>query len=145
MLLSMELSLNLLWLLLAVASFALVGRGRGNRTLAGWHSWRRTFSLACALVILFPVISVTDDLHAEQAVMEDSNPTKRIGKSCSAPGAALNPDRSSLPFLLVATGLLPRPSLRLLGLTVLQEIRFLAAAPAGRTNPRAPPSPMCPA
>jgi hypothetical protein len=39
------------------------GRGRSFGILA----------LACALVLLFPVISLTDDLHAEQAAMEDSS------------------------------------------------------------------------
>jgi hypothetical protein len=30
-------------------------------------------ALVCALVLLFPVISLTDDLHAEQVTMEDSS------------------------------------------------------------------------
>jgi hypothetical protein len=136
----MELILNLLWLMVAVASFALFWRGRGNRTLASWRSVRQIVSLACALVIFFPIISLTDDLHAAQVVMEDSKPAKRFSKSSGAPDAASNFDRSSLPFIVVAAGLLPGQSLRLLGLTAALEIRLRVATPAGRTHSRAPPS-----
>jgi len=134
----MELSLNLLWLLLAVASFAFLWRGGDNRNLAGWHSLRQILSLACALVIFFPVISLTDDLHAAQVVMEDSNPAKRIAKSTGAPGATLH--LTSLTFALVAAGLLPGQSLRMLGLTATLETRLLVAAPAEWPNLRGPPS-----
>lgn len=34
-------------------------------------------ALACLLVLLFPVISATDDLHAMRAEMEESSPGKR--------------------------------------------------------------------
>jgi len=138
----MELSLNLLWLLLAIASFAFFLRSGDRQSLACSHSLRRILALACALVIFFPIISLTDDLHAAQVVMEDSNPVKRMSKSSGAPGAASNPGRSSLPFMVVAAGLLPAQSLRLLGLTATQQTPLPVAAPAGRPNPRAPPSPV---
>ncbi|MGA2982611.1 MAG: hypothetical protein ABSG32_02285 [Terriglobia bacterium] len=138
----MEVSLNLLWLLLAVASFALVWRGRGNRALAAWQSLRRILSLACALVIFFPVISLTDDLHAAPVVMEDSNPAMRLSKSSGAPGAASNFDRSSPPFTAVATGQLPGQALRPVGLAAILETHLLFTAPGVRSNPRAPPSPV---
>jgi len=34
-------------------------------------------ALGCALVLLFPVISATDDMHAMRAEMEESSPGKR--------------------------------------------------------------------
>jgi hypothetical protein len=139
MVLSMELSLNVLWLLVAVASFAFVWRGGDSRSLACWHSLRRILSLTCALVIFFPVISLTDDLHAAQVVMEDSNPAKRVSKSSGAPGAASNLNGSPLPFM-VAARLLAGQSLRRLGLTALLETRLLAAAPARWPNLRGPPT-----
>jgi hypothetical protein len=136
----MELSLNLLWLLLAVASCAFLWRGGDNRNLGRWHSLRQILSLACALVIVFPVISLTDDLHAAQVVMEDSIPSKRLSKSSAAPGAASDIYRSSPPFITVAGGVLPGQSLRLLGLTAILGIRFLVAEPAEWPNLRGPPS-----
>ncbi len=136
----MELTLNVLWLLLAVASFALVRRGGGSRKPVGWHSWRRTLSLTCALVIFFPVISLTDDLHAAQVVMEDSNPSKRVAKSSGVPGASSSLDRFSSHFMVFAAGALPDHSLQQFGQLAIEEMQFLGALPAGRPRPRAPPS-----
>jgi len=71
----MELALNLVWLFLAVTSLVLAGRrlcrtAELRRLRAGeWHS---LIALCCALVILFFVISMTDDLHEQQIVSEDS-------------------------------------------------------------------------
>jgi hypothetical protein len=138
----MELSLNLLWLLLAIASFALVGRVGGDRSLRCWHSGRRILALTCALVIFFPVISLTDDLHAAQVVMEDSKPAKRSLKSSGAPSAAASLDGSSPPFTLAAAGLQGGRSLRLLGSTAALETPFWVAVPGERPNPRAPPMPV---
>lgn len=69
----MELLLNLLWLLLAVPAYWLCRRER-KRSLLG------IVTLGCVLVLLFPVISATDDLHAMRAEMEESSPNKRTLK-----------------------------------------------------------------
>ncbi|HXW13958.1 MAG TPA: hypothetical protein VEN79_05560 [Terriglobia bacterium] len=108
--------------------------------MARGHAARRIISLACALVFVFPVISLTDDLHAAQVVMEDSNSVKRISKSSGAPGGGSSLERFSLPFTLVTAGLLPGQSLRLQGLTAVLEVRLLVAAPADWPNLRGPPS-----
>ena len=75
---SMELFLNLLWLLIAVSAFGIWqahlsggGRAPGGQTRRSW------IALACALVLLFFVISMTDDLHAEVMVIEDASSSKR--------------------------------------------------------------------
>lgn len=76
----MELALNLFWLLLSLASLA-VWRLHWSRARTG--RWRRHGSLrgltalVCALVFLFPVISLTDDLHFEQLAIEDSSATHK--------------------------------------------------------------------
>ncbi len=71
----MELLLNLVWLLIATTALC-------------WHlrfapKDRKQFLLAlgalcCALLLLFPTISVSDDLHFEAVLSEDSSPTKRL-------------------------------------------------------------------
>ncbi len=73
----MELLLNLAWLALALPAFWL---WRGSRTA----SRRRAFTalqcllaLGCMLVVLFPVISATDDLRAMRSDMEESPASKR--------------------------------------------------------------------
>jgi hypothetical protein len=73
----MELLLNLAWLVLALLSFCFFVV---RRKAAGRHSrvpfGMSLLALACTLVLLFPVVSASDDLHPTQAVLEDA--TKRI-------------------------------------------------------------------
>jgi hypothetical protein len=76
----MELFLNSVWFTLVAAGlFALLQAYRKGLD-------RRRFLLAlgallCAAAILFPSISITDDLHLDAFVMEDSNSTKRLGNA----------------------------------------------------------------
>lgn len=69
---SMEISLNLCWLLLAVP--ALVAWRRQTRSSCGHGRGPllRLGVLTCALIMLFPVISASDDLHALRQEMEES-------------------------------------------------------------------------
>lgn len=70
----MELLLNLAWLLLALPAFWL---WRGARTGRKFSSLQCLLALGCVLVLLFPVISATDDLHAMRSEMEESPASKR--------------------------------------------------------------------
>lgn len=65
----MELLLNLVWLLLAVPAWWL---WRGRRSAGSFTSLQCLLALGCLLVILFPVVSATDDLRAMRAEMEES-------------------------------------------------------------------------
>jgi hypothetical protein len=77
----MELVLNLVWLTLALPAFWLwrrksvfaQGHGRFDRV-------RPFLLLGCVLMLLFPVVSATDDLHAMRQEMEESSPSKRVVK-----------------------------------------------------------------
>jgi hypothetical protein len=70
----MELLLNLVWLLLALPAWWL---WRGRRSAGSFSSWQCLLALGCLLVILFPVVSATDDLRAMRAEMEESPASKR--------------------------------------------------------------------
>lgn len=71
---SMELLLNSLWLLLAIAALLFWRSQRYAHTCHRSHGRILAIvALACTFVVLFPVISVTDDLHAEQVTMDDSS------------------------------------------------------------------------
>src|SRR5271155_2440662 len=70
----MELLLNLAWMLLALPAYWLWRRGAGSR---GVSALQGLLALGCVLVLLFPVISASDDLHAMRAEMEDSSISKR--------------------------------------------------------------------
>ena len=71
----MELFLNFVWVLLFIPAWW-VWRRNGQ----SFNSPRCFLTLACVLVILFPVISATDDLQAAPQAMEESNSTKRTLK-----------------------------------------------------------------
>ena len=75
----MELFLNVLWLLLAVpAVWAWRREPASTKGVIRLGSARRMMVLSCALMLLFPVISATDDLHAMRPEMEESSSSKRI-------------------------------------------------------------------
>jgi len=79
----MELLLNLAWLLLALPAYWL---WRGSRTApAGrrFNSRQCLLALGCMLVILFPVVSATDDLCAMRTEMEESPASKRTVRQAS--------------------------------------------------------------
>jgi hypothetical protein len=73
----MELLLNLAWVLLALPAYWLWRRDAGLRLGRGVTALQCLLALGCALVLLFPVISASDDLHAMRAEMEESASSKR--------------------------------------------------------------------
>jgi hypothetical protein len=90
----LELLLNLCWLLL-------IGLGFGF-----WFPQRRTskslklaFAFACLWVLLFPVISATDDLHVMRQEAEESSSAKETLKQATDHGSR-GRDCSALPALL---------------------------------------------
>ena len=81
----MELTLNLVWLILALPAYWIWKQPAGMK--AG--RLRSFLILSCTLVLLFPVVSATDDLHPIASEIEDSNSAKRAVKSaCSASSLA---------------------------------------------------------
>ena len=73
----MELLLNLAWLLLALPAFWLWHGSRHSPAGRKCTALQCLLALGCALVILFPVISATDDLRAMRTEMEESSASKR--------------------------------------------------------------------
>jgi hypothetical protein len=136
----MELLLNLAWLLLALPACWL---WRGSRTPSAGRKFtplQCLLALGCVLVILFPVVSATDDLRAMRNEMEESPASKRSVRQASndkvsawklqsPPALAAN-----IGPLIANSGegwqQLPSPSLS------------LSAAPAIERAGRAPPYPF---
>ena len=73
----MELILNLAWLLLALPAYWLWQDSRAPHSRRRFSSRQCLLALGCALVVLFPVVSATDDLHALCAAVEESPLSKR--------------------------------------------------------------------
>jgi hypothetical protein len=93
----MELLLNLAWLLLALtALWAFARRRRSCAWTAALPCLTALVAIGCMLVLLFPVVSASDDLHPTQAVLEDAS--KRIHQ-LSVPLHSSTPD-SYLPAIL---------------------------------------------
>jgi hypothetical protein len=68
----MELLLNFAWLLLALPAYCLWRDSKGACPQRRFSPWQCLLALGCLLVILFPVISATDDLRAMRAEAEES-------------------------------------------------------------------------
>lgn len=73
----MELLLNLAWLLLALPAYWLWRDSRSAHHGRRFASLQVLLTLGCMLVILFPVISASDDLVAMRAEMEETPVSKR--------------------------------------------------------------------
>jgi hypothetical protein len=74
----MELFLNLLWLSMALAALAMWrmqwARQRQEGRLAPWRQWT---AFACAAVLLFFAVSLTDDLHADLILFDEASSCRR--------------------------------------------------------------------
>ena len=84
-----ETVLNALWLILTISSFGLLFRdfaSRSEEPSRGPSRFQCVVALGCILAILFPVISLTDDLHDMQAAVEDPSSSglsaKKFGVNC---------------------------------------------------------------
>jgi hypothetical protein len=79
----MELLLNLAWLFLAVPAFWLWHGSRMSSLVRKFTALQCVLALGCMLVILFPVVSATDDLRAMRNEMEESPANKRTIRQAS--------------------------------------------------------------
>jgi hypothetical protein len=132
----MELLLNAVWLLLSMATVGVLLR-HCLRT-HGRLALRGIVVTACALVLLFPVISITDDLHAEQMPMEDASATsKKLLKA-----ADLTAVRLSVHPVYATIGALvsPEPCWLASGVVNAEIPRAAALGVVSRQSGRAPPS-----
>lgn len=84
----MELLLNIIWLALAVPAIWVWRRRPAHGDIAWFGCWRTVVLLGCVLVLLFPVISATDDLHAMRPEMEESSASKRLLKQAGSAKAS---------------------------------------------------------
>jgi hypothetical protein len=74
----MELFLNILWVVIAMGGLCLWrARWAHQRRTREHASWRQWTAFACALVLLFFMVSLTDDLHSELVVFEECSASRR--------------------------------------------------------------------
>jgi hypothetical protein len=98
----MELILNLLWLTLAVPAIWLWQRHLARAASQNVSARRALLLLGCALVLLFPVVSATDDLHPLRPDMEEEpGISKRFVKATADRFHCKSPGAGSAPLLLL--------------------------------------------
>ena len=136
----MELLLNLLWLMLALAAVAVLRHQPSSvRNSEGLGHLRFFLLLGCVLALLFPVVSATDDLHPINQEMEEFSASKRIVKPAPTAKVPLGgPHRT--PAVQPACVLLFTPDHASRG-SALEHLRVLPKpAPASPINYRGPPA-----
>jgi hypothetical protein len=83
---TLELFLNLAWLGIACAAYGafafwLARQPEGDRD----KKLHIALALACGIALLFPIISVTDDLHSDAAALEEVSSARRTSLIDSQP------------------------------------------------------------
>jgi hypothetical protein len=135
----MELLLNLFWLLLAMPAFWLWRYSRTTPERRKASPFYCLLALGCLLVILFPVISATDDLCAMRAEIEESPASKRsVGQSAGDRSFPSNSRSPLQPALTVAVNLSFATDFSWYQPPLV--LTSTAALPKVLSAPRAPPS-----
>lgn len=136
----MELILNLAWLVLVVPAI-FIGRrvSKSGSALGNLSQSRAPVLLGCLLVLLFPVVSATDDLYTQQADIEEACPAKRViqaaaeNKSCG-----MHMDSSSCARILTDRSI--DPEFRLCGKIAESSPSNTAAVAGTIVGCRPPPA-----
>ena len=134
----MELLLNLFWLTLAVpAVWMWRHESACARDRRRFDRIRPFLLLGCVLMLLFPVVSATDDLHAMRQEMEES-PSKRMVKQAGGDksfAGLSNPRALAALILPVSLG----PSDEVCGRVLLVSAVLPQPARSKERASRAPP------
>jgi hypothetical protein len=125
-----EALLNIFWLLLALTGVHFLVRC-GIRRDRDSTPWRAVLALFCAVVLLFPAISCSDDMHPMQATLEDAAVSRRqIAANAQATGhivlfcSVLRPFPAYSPLVFLhAVQVQPTNTLRLATLSTVSGLR----------------------
>jgi len=139
----MELALNLVWLCVAIVGIGLLCRSLSHAAAGPDQPashWRKIVAMSCALIILFFVISMTDDLHDQEIVVEE-NKFSRIVPAPGISAASIPSHMISAVFLVnsVLASFVPAlPSVR--RPVDRPKVISVAAILCNRLHGRAPPA-----
>jgi hypothetical protein len=139
----MELVLNLVWVVVALLGFVLL-RANLSRTLVppdrAPSDRQKIIAMTCAVVILFFVISMTDDLHEQQLAVEESRSSRVTFESATPTRVSAHPIVTHA-FLLFFVPVLSSPNFST-AIKLLEplEVSFTAAISRRSLCRRAPPA-----
>jgi hypothetical protein len=122
-----ELLLNLAWILLAVPAYWLWRGGARARQRCTVTPLQCSLILGCGLVLLFPVISASDDLHAMRAEMEESASSKWTARQAGSDRNSAWINRLQSPPAMAAAA--TQPALREVGLL---QVSVVSLSPLAR-------------
>jgi hypothetical protein len=137
----MEIALNILWLsLLLPALWVYRWRRPDCSNQVRFSRLEPILILACVLVLLFPVISATDDLHAMRFEMEEPGPQRwvkqlDVEQSCSV-------FRSGNTLIRLASSLCGQRHETVCGRVYLAPLPFAGEVTVSEFASRAPPEPV---
>ncbi len=138
----MELFLNLLWVAIALVAFGFWRtRWLRERPENRRNPLREWTAFACALVLLFFAVSLTDDLHSELIIFDECCASRRHSSALVCPHHSPQDGRFKQHS---GTGVLPAvvsfDPLQRIG-TVMLPVGFISSPSAARfTLGRAPPT-----
>ena len=98
----MELALNLIWVCVAIVGIGLLCNSLSTSEAGSGQpsaNWRKIMAMSCALIILFFVISMTDDLHDQEIVVEDNKSSRNV--TATGASAPLTPSHQISAVFLV--------------------------------------------
>jgi len=136
----MELLLNIIWIALVVPALWMWHWKPRSVQHPQWLGGYCPFILlGCALLLLFPVVSATDDLNAMRPEMEDCNAsTGPFKHSASARSNLVTHATGTIPSQRVAAGFIPLAELY--GLVWISSFGLPATVPVKQSVSRGPPA-----
>ncbi|HXR15237.1 MAG TPA: hypothetical protein VN777_03405 [Terriglobales bacterium] len=135
----MELALNLLWLMLALPAIWMWRHESVCTKDCRCFGGIRSFVLfGCVLMLLFPVISATDDLHAMRQEIEESGPSKRVVKQTVSDKSLVRfSNAGGLPALILPVSCGRNDEV--CGQVLIALVRLTEQRRLGKPSSRAPP------
>jgi hypothetical protein len=135
----MELLLNLAWLLVATGAIVLWLRQRGLSPSGRRGLLLQSVALGCALVVLFPAISATDDLHAAQLAVEASDVARKALRSMNTVSSSSAVDWLHFLPALLLLAVMTAPRSRYIKLISECSVFRLTTVVFSSLTSRAPP------
>lgn len=132
---TLELFLNLAWLGIAISALSAFAVWSRTEKSEG-HRVRVGVAVACGLALLFPIISVTDDMSSDTAALEEWTTARRAALIIVNVAHAA----SAIP-VAVAIAQTAKELFVCIGLVVLTFSSLTTATFATARSLRAPPSP----
>lgn len=136
----MELILNICWLLLAVpAIWVWLRRTPSCNRVGRFSTFGPPILLGCVLLLLFPIISATDDLQAARLEVEEPGPHRWLKQPVADRFSSPVFKSGNLPMQWNGAVFIPHNG-SVLGFAVCQSFGIPAEGPRGEMVSRGPPA-----